>query len=152
MKTTLIVLAVLVVVGGGFWLMQSSDDGVEATPSPTASVQASPSATAVVSPSPSPSGTPSRTPTPTTVSKTHTVTIEGFAFSPKTLTVKKGDTIKFTNKDSVAHTATSLTGAFDTGLIAQNQIADLKVSALAAGTYEYKCTPHPTMRGTIIVQ
>ncbi len=35
---------------------------------------------------------------------THTVTIEKNLFSPATLSVKRGDTIVFTNKDSLGHT------------------------------------------------
>ncbi|MFZ1684338.1 MAG: hypothetical protein WAU88_09445 [Candidatus Zixiibacteriota bacterium] len=37
----------------------------------------------------------------------HTVSMSGSAFVPATLTVDVGDTVKWTNNDPVAHTATS---------------------------------------------
>ena len=36
--------------------------------------------------------------------KTHTVTIENFGFQPESLTVTRGDTIVWVNKDLVPHT------------------------------------------------
>ena len=45
--------------------------------------------------------------------KTHTVTIEGMRFQPEMLTVERGDTIVWVNKDIVPHTATSTSGGFD---------------------------------------
>ena len=46
-------------------------------------------------------------------SKTHTVTIEGMRFQPERLTVARGDTVVWVNKDLVPHTATSEAGGFD---------------------------------------
>ncbi|MFA5935841.1 MAG: cupredoxin domain-containing protein [Patescibacteria group bacterium] len=83
--------------------------------------------------------------------KTHTVAVQNFAFATKTLTMKKGDKVTFTNKDSVAHTATANNEAFDLTLNA-NSSATLDTSALAPGTYKYYCIPHPSMTGTIIVE
>ncbi len=79
----------------------------------------------------------------------HTVTIEGFAFSPATLDVAVGDTISFTNADSAPHTATALDGSFDTGRLNRNESGEITVTA--AGSFEYKCNFHPAMRGTINV-
>jgi plastocyanin len=80
---------------------------------------------------------------------THAVTISGFAFGPATLTVTAGDTVTWTNDDSVAHTATSTTGAFDTGELEQGESAS--VTFTSPGTYPYLCTPHPEMTGQIMV-
>src|SRR5581483_9624959 len=41
---------------------------------------------------------------------TDAVTIQNFAFSPSDITVKKGTTVTWTNKDSVAHTVTETDG------------------------------------------
>jgi plastocyanin len=49
--------------------------------------------------------------------KTHTVAIEGMRFQPEMLTVERGDTIVWVNKDLVPHTATSKAGNFDSKLI-----------------------------------
>jgi plastocyanin len=78
------------------------------------------------------------------------VAIAGFAFSPATLTVNAGDRVTWTNSDSVAHTATASSGAFDTGSIAPGESASVRFTQ--AGTYQYVCTPHPTMTGTIRVR
>lgn len=81
---------------------------------------------------------------------THAVAIADFAFSPATLTITAGDTVTWTNEDQVAHTATSTTGAFDSGLLDQGDSFSLTFTT--PGTYDYLCTPHPTMTGRIVVQ
>ncbi|HIH21535.1 MAG TPA: cupredoxin family copper-binding protein [Candidatus Diapherotrites archaeon] len=81
--------------------------------------------------------------------QTVTVEIQNFAYSPAELTIKKGDTVKWVNKDSVQHTATGDSGEFDTGLISQNQEASVTFNNV--GTFTYHCTPHPYMKATIIV-
>jgi plastocyanin len=45
--------------------------------------------------------------------KTHTVTMENMRFQPESLTVTRGDTVVWVNKDLVPHTATSKAGGFD---------------------------------------
>ncbi|MBI4092003.1 MAG: cupredoxin family copper-binding protein [Candidatus Levybacteria bacterium] len=78
------------------------------------------------------------------------VEIKNFAFGPKTLTVKKGTTIVWTNQDSVGHTATSDDGNFDTGLLEKGE--SKSVTFDEAGTFTYHCTPHPYMKATIVVE
>lgn len=81
-------------------------------------------------------------------------------FDPNTLTVKKGDKITVTNKDTVPHTVTSGTGptdpksakSFDTSIIESGKTADIMTSNIAAGTYPYYCTIHPYMTGKLVVQ
>jgi plastocyanin len=80
---------------------------------------------------------------------THTVTIADFAFSPPMLTITAGDTVTWTNEDQVVHTATSTTGAFDSGDLAQG--ASFSFTFTTPGTYTYVCTPHPSMTGQIVV-
>lgn len=82
-------------------------------------------------------------------SKTIEVNIEGFAFNPKEIEISVGDTITWTNLDSVRHTATSDNGVFDSGLLSNGESWSYTFSE--AGTYDYHCTPHPSMKGTIIV-
>ena len=45
--------------------------------------------------------------------RTHTVTIDGTRFQPDTLTIARGDTVMWVNKDPFPHTATSKAGGFD---------------------------------------
>ncbi|MFD0670230.1 cupredoxin family copper-binding protein [Cohnella sp. GCM10027633] len=75
--------------------------------------------------------------------------IKGFAFSPGELTIKKGTTVVFINRDKVKHTATADGGAFDTGLLGKDESA--KVEFKDEGTFSYYCAPHPDMKATIIV-
>ena len=78
------------------------------------------------------------------------VQIADFAFSPSTITITAGDTVTWTNADPVVHTATSTSGAFDSGDLEQGESYSLTFTT--PGTYDYLCTPHPTMTGRIVVQ
>jgi len=77
------------------------------------------------------------------------VFIQGMAFSPATLTITVGTTVKWTNKDAVSHTVTSDTGAFDSGNIANG--STFSFMFMTAGTYNYHCTIHPSMVAKIVV-
>ena len=76
------------------------------------------------------------------------VAIEGFAFAPGTVTIRAGDTVTWTNRDGVGHTATG--DGWDTGIIEQDASASIRFDA--PGTYAYICTPHPSMNGTVVVE
>ena len=165
MKYILTILIVAVVVVGAYYLFAPGTDGPEVSPSPTPTVSraASPSAspaqgTPTQTPSPTltpslvPSASKTPTPTPTSQSQTHSVTINNYSFAPSSLTVKRGDTVVFTNQDSVIHTATADGGAFDSGNLSTNGSFTLDTSVLAPGSYPYHCTPHPFMKATLIVQ
>ena len=78
------------------------------------------------------------------------VGIHGNTFDPATLTIQAGQHVHFSNHDGVSHTATSDTGAFDTGNIAGGASGSAEFES--AGTFPYHCKIHPTMKGTIIVQ
>jgi plastocyanin len=80
---------------------------------------------------------------------TNAVFIQGMSYSPATISVSAGTTITWTNKDAVAHTVTSSSGAFDSGSIAPNGTWTFKFTA--AGTYNYICTFHSSMAGTVMV-
>jgi plastocyanin len=80
------------------------------------------------------------------------VTISNFKFAPPNVTVTKGGTVSWTNKDSAAHTATLAqgAGAFDTGTL--NQGDSKKLTFSKPGSYDYICSFHPFMKGTLVVQ
>jgi len=105
-----------------------------------------------------PAATPAATPPPATSGSSSTaapaaagtaVTIANFAFSPAEVTVKVGDTVTWTNNDSVPHT---VTGAdFDSGQMAPG--ATYSHAFSKAGSFDYKCTIHPSMApGKVTVQ
>ena len=78
----------------------------------------------------------------------HVVTIDGFEFKPGALTVTKDDVIEWRNADPVPHTATAR-GAFDSGEIAPGKT--WRFTASAKGSFDYVCSFHPTMKGTLVV-
>ena len=80
----------------------------------------------------------------------NTIAIYNMAFGPSTLTIAKGTTIAWQNSDSVPHTATSDSGAWDSGNIAPG--GTKSVTFNSTGTFPYHCTVHPMMTATIIVQ
>jgi plastocyanin len=100
------------------------------------------------------SGTPAKSgsssPTGTSSSGT-SITISNFMFSPMSLTVSPGATVKVTNKDSATHTLTANGGQFNTGDVTQNQTKTFKAPS-KPGTYHYICNIHQYMMGTIVVK
>ena len=79
----------------------------------------------------------------------HRVIIEGTAYQPAALTIRRGDTVEWINKDPFPHTATSTTGAFDSHEIAADK--SWTFTAAKSGTFPYVCAFHPTMKGVIRV-
>lgn len=87
-------------------------------------------------------------PSPSTSSS---ITIQNFAFSPASTTVKKGTTVTWTNQDSTTHTVTetdSQTGP-DSGDLAPGKSYSFTYSTV--GTFKYHCTIHASMTGTVTV-
>lgn|SRR5690349_3956693 len=78
------------------------------------------------------------------------VRIDNFTMSPKTVTVAPGTTVRWTNADDIPHTIVSDDHVFkskvmDTG----DQFA---YTFATAGTFNYFCSIHPHMTGTIVVK
>lgn len=80
---------------------------------------------------------------------TNEVLIQGFAFSPSTLTVTAGTTVTWTNKDAATHNVTSDNAVFSSGSMANG--ATFSFTFSDKGTFGYTCTIHPQMKGTIVV-
>ena len=85
-----------------------------------------------------------------TTPSANTIAINNMAFGPSTLTISKGTTIAWQNSDGVPHTATSDSGAWDSGNIPPG--GSKSVTFNTTGTFPYHCTVHPMMTATIIVQ
>jgi plastocyanin len=83
-------------------------------------------------------------------STTHTIVIAEMKFVPETLTVSRGDTVLWVNKDFFPHTATAQDRSFDSGDIATDK--SWKYVATENGTFSYICTLHPTMKATLVVK
>jgi plastocyanin len=78
------------------------------------------------------------------------VTISDFSYAPGTITINEGDTVTWVNNGPTPHSATSSNGAFDTGIYPKGQSRSHTFNE--AGTFAYICTPHPFMKGTVVVQ
>src|SRR5574337_361261 len=70
-------------------------------------------------------------------------------YFPPTIQVSPGTTVTWTNQDYVVHTVTDLGGKFDSQLIQPQDT--WKYTFDTAGTYNYFCTLHPWMKGTVMV-
>ena len=77
------------------------------------------------------------------------VFMSGTAFTPSTITVTKGSSVKWTNKDDMTHTVTSDNGLFDSGDKNLNETYTHLFDSL--GSFNYHCTTHSGMTGTVIV-
>ena len=76
-------------------------------------------------------------------------------YIPHTLTINSGDTIRWENPDTAAHTITSVTdmapdGLFDSGLFMPNTFFEFTFEE--PGTYDYFCIVHPWMDSSIQVE
>ncbi|AFS81252.1 blue (type1) copper domain-containing protein [Candidatus Nitrosopumilus koreensis AR1] len=76
-------------------------------------------------------------------------------FDPDAAVVQQGHVVKWTNTDSVAHTATSAADfgeTFDTGLLGAGESFTLDTTNLETGEYEYFCIVHPWMVATLTIE
>jgi plastocyanin len=79
-----------------------------------------------------------------------TVAMKNITFSPKSVSVKVGQKVDWTNDDSVAHNVTATSGAsFRSSDFGQG--GTFSYTPTKAGTIQYVCTIHPGMDGTIVV-
>ena len=77
------------------------------------------------------------------------VSLKSFKFVPVDANVKVGDTVVWTNRD-VPHTVTSSDGTLDSDQLAQGDTYSHTFTK--PGKYDYHCSIHPSMRGSVTVQ
>lgn len=79
------------------------------------------------------------------------VDITNFAFSPSELKVKKGDTVTWTNKDSVPHSIVSDSGSeLNSPNLSKEQTYSHTFNQ--TGIFGYHCSIHSSMAGKIVVE
>ncbi len=78
------------------------------------------------------------------------VDIVDFDFKPMSITVDVGAKVTWTNVGPTIHTTTGKAGQWDSGIMQKGQ--KFSYTFDKAGTYEYLCTIHPLMKGTVIVK
>jgi len=127
-----------------------------AAQAPTQGQNATSNATSNTTAAPAPAGPPGA---PLTILEGSSV--QGSpSYDPAALTVKKGDKITVTNKDTLPHTVTSGTGPtdpnsakqFDTSILEAGATADIETTNINPGEYPFHCTVHPYMLGKLVVQ
>jgi plastocyanin len=82
-----------------------------------------------------------------TTSKAPAVHINGADYGPLPTGLKAGDTITFSNDDTVAHTVTARDHSFDLHL---NPGQSAKLTLPKDGSYPIYCIYHSTMRGVLV--
>jgi len=83
---------------------------------------------------------------------THAVVIKQYAYSPATLTIAQGDTVTWTNEDSVQHDVMATAGpaTFHSPMLSKGQSWSFRFTT--AGSYSYVCSVHPDMVGSVTVR
>jgi plastocyanin len=79
-----------------------------------------------------------------------TITITGFAFG-QPLTVAPGTTVEVVNTDAAPHNVTASDGSFETPDLNQDERATF-TAPNEPGRYQFTCTLHPEMTGTLVVE
>jgi plastocyanin len=88
--------------------------------------------------------------TPAGSRDTVSAVVQDFMFRPARLEVAAGTTIVWTNGGQVMHTVSAGDGSFDSGPIEPGQRGAITFSR--AGTFPFRCTPHPFMTGVVVVR
>ncbi len=86
---------------------------------------------------------------PAASAATKAVSIKRAAFSPATVNITAGDTIRWKNDDTRNHQIVSTTGTFASPILAPGRTYSFKFEF--AGTYKYRDALVPTTVGTIKV-
>jgi len=78
------------------------------------------------------------------------VGISAFAFTPRRVTIRAGDTVVWTNRDLAPHTATADEAGWETDRLDRGQSA--AISFETPGRHAYFCSFHPMMTGEVVVE
>lgn len=145
-------VAALVLAALAFAGCAAEEGSPDPTPSATPSASASASASASGSATSSSSGSSSATVAPRPA-QTIDVDIQGNQFVDGSPTIQKGDTVRWTQRDTATHTVTADDGSFDSGNLFANVPTRSTFSRTfdAVGDVAYHCEVHPSMTGTITV-
>jgi plastocyanin len=78
------------------------------------------------------------------------VKIDNFSFSPATVTVPVGTTVRWTNADDIPHTIVSEDKSFKSKALDTDE--QFTYTFTKPGTYNYFCGIHPKMTAKVVVQ
>lgn len=134
MRKELIISIVLIMIGVSLTFGCTGNKTTTPTDSPTATLTATPEAT--------------YTATPATTPMNVEVTINNLTFDPANVSISVGDTVVWKNVDKVEHQI-KIAEAEST-ILTEGKIFSHTFNT--AGTFNYTCTIHPSMKGTVIVK
>ncbi|MGO9519333.1 MAG: cupredoxin family copper-binding protein [Candidatus Korobacteraceae bacterium] len=97
-----------------------------------------------------PASTFGATPDDKSASEVVVVKIDNFSFSPATITVPVGTTVRWTNHDDIPHTVVSDDKAFKSKVLDTDE--QFTYTFTKPGTYGYFCSIHPKMTAKVVVQ
>jgi plastocyanin len=78
------------------------------------------------------------------------VQIDHFIFAPQRVSVKAGTTVTWVNDDDIPHVVVASNKLFKSKTLDTND--KFSFTFTTPGTYEYFCSLHPHMTGTIVVE
>ncbi len=78
------------------------------------------------------------------------VSIDNFTFNPQKLAVKAGTTVTWTNKDDIPHAIAAVGKQFKSKVLDTDN--SFSFTFTTPGSYDYFCSLHPHMTGTIVVE
>lgn len=78
------------------------------------------------------------------------IEMDDMMYSPIDVTIDAGNTVRFTNNDSVNHTVTGDNGRWGSGTMLPGESYVIRFSE--AGTYTFYCSYHPEMTGAVYVE
>jgi plastocyanin len=81
---------------------------------------------------------------------TKTISVYGYGFSPKSVTITEGDTVTWVNRDNENHQVLADKGQFVSAILRPKQ--KFSFTFRAPGTYTYKDELHPKHTGKIVVK
>ena len=135
----IVIAALAIAIGVGVASMNKDDNKESSTSTPSSTTTTNDNGT---------TGTSSTTNQSAT--STDEVEIEGMAFKPANITVKKGTTVTWTNKNDTAH---KVTGKTANGPKSETLNKDDTYSFTfnEVGEFSYFCELHPSMTGKVTV-
>lgn len=149
-----VIVGILVLGGVGFAAMNmNKKDEAKTDNTPSQTTQTSTTDNMDMQPSSNTDQTSTPSTTNPASAATADVEIKGSDYTQKTITVKVGTKVTWTNKDGVQHDVMpdeDYGDAFKASeMLSRNETYSFTFTK--AGTYKYHCTPHPFMKATVIV-
>ena len=80
----------------------------------------------------------------------YTINIKDFMFTPRNLVILVGSKVTWTNKDEEPHKVAEVNSSFTSQPLDTDE--GFTYEFTTPGKYQYFCTVHPRMTGTIIVE